>query len=261
MKNCLKTLCYSMFFFLTVVGLANADVLEKVKTEGVLVVGTSADYPPYEFKDVSDNFTGFDIDLVNEVANRMGVKARIVDMGFDTLIAALQNDKVDAVVAAMQGTAERDKKVDFSKVYHEIKDAFLVKAGSGIALNSPYDAANLRIAVQTGTIQEKWAQKNLVDAGKTPQKNLFSYERVDQAAMDIAAGRVDVLFIISDPAKPLAEKAGLEIALITTETVSAGQVIAVPEGEVALKAEIDQAIESMIQDGTMTQLMDKYGLF
>ena len=104
-------------------------------------------------------------------------------------------------------------------------------------------------------------RKNLVDAGKTPQKNLLSYERIDLAAMDVGAGRVDVLFIISDPAKTHAEKAGLEIALITTETVSAGQVIAVPEGEVTLKAEIDKAIEAIIKDGTMKQLMDKYGLF
>lgn len=250
-----------MLFVFALAGLANADVLEEIKTKGVITVGTSADYPPYEFKDASDNFTGFDIDLITEVAKRMGVKAQIMDMGFDTLIAALQNNKIDAVVAAMQGTPERDKQVDFSIVYHEIKDAFLVKAGSGITMKSPYDAANLRIAVQTGTIQEKWAQKNLVDAGKTPQKNLFSYERIDQAAMDVAAGRIDVLFIISDPAKTHAEKSGLEIALITSETVSAGQVIAIPEGEVALKAEIDKAIEGMVNDGTMKQLMDKYGLF
>lgn len=261
MKKYLTTLCCSALFLLAMAGLANADALEKIKTKGVMTIGTSADYPPYEFKDASDNFTGFDIDLVTEVAKRMGVKAKIVDMGFDTLIAALQNKKIDAVVAAMQGTPERDKKVDFSMVYHDIKDAFLVKAGSGITMKSPYDAATLRIAVQTGTIQEKWAQKYLVDAGKTPQKNLLSYERIDLAAMDVGAGRVDVLFIISDPAKTHAEKAGLEIALITTETVSAGQVIAVPEGEATLKAEIDKAIETIIKDGTMKQLMDKYGLF
>jgi len=250
-----------MMLCIAMAGFATADVLEKIKAKGVLTVGTSADYPPYEYKDASDKFTGFDMDLVTEVAKRMGVKVKIVDMGFDTLIAALQNNKIDAVAAAMQGTPERDKKVDFSMVYHEIKDAFLVKAGSGITMKSPYDAADLRIAVQTGTIQEKWAQKNLVDAGKTPKKNLLSYERIDQAAMDVGAGRVDVLFIISDPAKTHAEKAGLEIALITTETVSAGQVIAIPEGEATLKAEIDKAIEAIIQDGTMKQLMNKYGLF
>lgn len=240
---------------------ASADVLDTVKSKGVLTIGTSADYPPYEYKDESDKFVGFDMELITEVARRMGVEAKIMDMGFDTLIAALQNKKVDAVIAAMQATAERDEKVDFSEVYHNISDAFLVKAGSGITMSSPYDAAGLKIAVQTGTIQEKWVQKNLVEAGKTKAEDVFSYERVDNAAMDVGAGRVDVLFIISDPAKKHAEKAGLEIALITTETVAGGQSIAVPEGEKALKTAIDKAIADIKADGTMKKLMDKYGLF
>lgn len=257
----------SLFLFtvlaalLCMTGLASADSLADIKAKGVMTVGTSADYPPYEFKDANDQFTGFDMELINEVGKRMGVKINIVDMGFDALIASLQNGKVDAVIAAMQASAERDKVVDFSKVYHNIKDAFLVKAGSGITMKSPYDAAGKKIAVQTGTIQEKWVQANLVDTGKTKAEDVFSYERVDQAAMDVAAGRVDVLFIISDPAKSHAEKAGLEIALVTGETVSAGQSIAIPEGSTELKAAIDSAIDSMVADGTMKKLMDKYGLF
>jgi len=263
MKNRLKVLFAFVVLagLLCMSGLANANSLEAIKAKGVMTVGTSADYPPYEFKDADDKFAGFDMELIQEVAKRMGVKAEIVDMGFDALIAALQNGKVDAVIAAMQASAERDKVVDFSKVYHNISDAFLVKAGSGIAMKSPYDAAGKKIAVQTGTIQEKWVKANLVDTGKTSADDVFSYERVDQAAMDVAAGRVDVLFIISDPAKSHAEKAGLEIALITTETVSAGQSIALPEGAKELKAAVDAAIDAIVADGTMKKLMDKYGLF
>lgn len=251
-----------LFAGLTVLcGMASADVLSDIKAKGEMVVGTSADYPPYESKDESDNFIGFDMDLIREVGKRMGVKVKIVDMGFDTLIASLQNKKVDAVIAAMQATPERDKSVDFSIVYHEIKDAFLVKKGSEIKMSKPQDAAGHKIAVQTGSIQEKWVNKHLVEAGKTDKDKVFSYERVDNAAMDVGAGRVDILFIISDPAKQHAEKAGLEIALITKETVAGGQSIAMPEGEAALKAEIDKAIEAIKADGTMKKLMDKYGLF
>ncbi len=246
---------------LILAGVASADVLSDVKSKGEMVVGTSADYPPYESKDEKDNFVGFDMDLIREVGKRMGVEVKIVDMGFDTLIAALQNKKIDAVVAAMQATPERDKSVDFSIVYHEIKDAFLVKKGSGIKMVKPEDAAGHKIAVQTGTIQEKWVNKHLVETGKTDKDNVFSYERVDSAAMDISAGRADILFIISDPAKQHAEKAGLEIALITTETVAGGQSIAMPEGEAALKAEVDKAIEAIKADGTLKKIMDKYGLF
>ena len=74
---------------------------------------------------------------------------------------------------------------------------------------------------------------------------MFSYERVDNAAMDVGAGRVDVLFIISDPAKKHAEKEGLEIALITTETVAGGQSVAVAEGEAALRDELNKVIAAL----------------
>lgn len=242
-------------------GATAADYLAKIKEKGTLVVGTSADYPPYESVDQDGKFVGFDMDMIREVGKRLGVKVEIKDMGFDTLLAALQGGKIDAIAAAMQATPERDKNVDFTNVYHDIKDAFLVKADSKITMKSAFDAAGLKIAVQTGTIQEKWARKNLVDTGKTKSEDLLVYERVDNAAMDVAAGRADVLFIISDPAKNLAEKMKLKIALVTTETVSAGQAIAIPDGAADLQAAMNKAIEDMKADGTMKQLMDKYGLF
>jgi polar amino acid transport system substrate-binding protein len=254
-----------MNFVLVGFGLENgslaADYLSTVKERGTLMVGTSADYPPYESVDQDGKFVGFDMDLIREIGKRMGLKVEIKDMGFDSLIAAVQAGKIDAVIAAMQATPERDEKVDFSAIYHDIKDAFLVKGDSKITMNSARDAAGYRIAVQTGTIQEKWVQKNLVEPGKIKQDQVFAYERVDNAAMDLAAGRVDILFIISDPAKNLAEKMGLKIALVTSETVAAGQAIAIPDGATTFKAELDRIITELKADGTLNQLMETWNLF
>jgi histidinol-phosphate aminotransferase len=100
----------------------------------------------------------------------------------------------------------------------------------------------------------------LVNNVKLPEENYFSYERVDNAAMDIKAGRVDVLHIIADPAISLAEKNDLKIALITTEAVSAGQSIAVTKGNTELLDAINKAIEELKADGTLQALMDKYKL-
>lgn len=237
-----------------------ADVLQAIKERGKIIVGTSADYPPYESVDKDGNFVGFDMDMIREIGKRMGQKVEIKDMAFDGLIAALQAGKIDVIVAAMQATPERDKMIDFSMNYHEMKDAFLVKADSKITMKSPMDAAGHTIAVQTGTIQEQWVGKNLIDPGKLKKEQLSSYERVDNAAMDVAAGRVEMLFIVSDPAKKLAEKMGLKIALVTSETVIAGQSIALPEGAASFKAELDRIITEMKQDGTMKAMMDKWGL-
>ena len=232
----------------------NATAADKI------VVGTSADYPPYEYTDASGKFVGFDMDLVRAIGEKMGKKIKIVDMGFDTLIAALQKEKIDVVIAAMQATEERAKKVDFSTVYRTIADALLVKPGSGITLKSVYDSAAYKVGSQTGTIQEKWIQDNLIKTGKLPKENYFSYERVDNAAMDLKAGRIDVLHIQSDPATELVKKNGLKIALISKEAIAGGQSLAVTKGNKTLLDAINKAIEEIKADGTMDKLTKKYNL-
>lgn len=235
-------------------------LLATLEERGTMVVGTSADYPPYESVDEAGEFVGFDMDLIREVGARMGLEVQISDMAFDALIAALQENKVDAVIAAMQYSPERDEQVDFSIPYHYQKDAFLVNAGSGIAMTSPMDAAGYNIGVQTGTLQEQWALDNLVAQGLLSEDQLFRYERVDQGALDVSAGRIDMLFINADPAKELAEKMGLELALVTSDTVVGGQSVAVPEGETGFKAELDRIITELQNEGVVEQLQVKWNI-
>ena len=234
-----------------------ADHLSVIKERGKLIVGTSADYPPYESVDPSGKFVGFDMDLVREVGKRMGVDVEIKDMGFDTLIAAVQNKKIDLVAAAMQGTAERDKTVDFSIPYNFVQDAFV----TDVKMSSPKDAAGKKIGTQTGTIQESWIRKNLIETGLTPEDHLFQYERVDNAGLDLAAGRIDLLLIQAKPAKDLVGKMkNLKIALVTTDTVLAGQCLALPEGETQLKAEIDRVIEELKKEGWIEKTKKAHGI-
>jgi polar amino acid transport system substrate-binding protein len=142
--------------------------LAQIRAAGKLIVGTSADYPPYESIDANGNFVGFDMDLIRAVGEKLGVEVEIRDMPFDSLIASLQKGKIDAVIAAMQATAEREEKVDFTIPYRMTKDAFIGAGNTTITLNKPEDAAGLTIGAQTGTVQEGWIQKNLVATGLTP---------------------------------------------------------------------------------------------
>jgi polar amino acid transport system substrate-binding protein len=224
-----------------------------------LKVGTSADYPPYESKDDKGNYVGFDMDLIREVGKRIGRDVQIVDMGFDGLIAAVQEGKIDGVIAAMQATDARKEKVDFSAPYHFVQDGFLVAANSTITLKSAKDAAAYKIGVQTGTIQEKWVVDNLVKPGLMPDSQVLRYERNDNAALDLQAGRIDTVLLISDAAQKFAKDMGLKVALVTKETVSAGQAIALQKGS-ALKADIDKALGDMQKDGTIDKLMQQWGL-
>lgn len=239
---------------------ATVGKLGEIKAAGKIVVGTSADYAPYESIDENGNFVGFDMDLMRAVGEKLGVEVEIVDMPFDSLIAAVQQGKIDAVIAAMQATAERDQQVDFTIPYRMTKDAFVAAGDATLMIETPEDAAGYRIGAQTGTVQEGWIQKNLVETGLTPADQVFSYERADQAALDVASGRIDLLLMDAEPSIALAAETGLKILLITELTAEGGKSIAIPDGAADLKAELDRIIQELIDDGTVLKIQEANGL-
>jgi len=87
---------------------------------------------------------------------------------------------------------------------------------------------------------------------------LFRYERADQAALDLEAGRIDVLFINADPAREMEGTMDIQIALTTRETVQGGQSVAIPNGEMGLKAALDAAITELKDDGTLKTLLETW---
>lgn len=233
---------------------ADEGLLGQIKERGKIVVGTSADYPPYESIDADGKFVGFDMDMARAIGEKLGVEVEFQDMPFDSLIAAVQEGKIDVVIAAMQATPERDETVDFSMPYRPTKDAFLGAADSTIELTTGDDAAGHSIGAQTGTVQEKWVQDHLVAGGLTPADKAFSYERADQGGLDVQNGRIELLLIDAEPAIALADQLGLKVLLITDSTAAAGKAIAMKQGETALKAELDKIIEGFQGDGTLTKI-------
>ncbi|MCD4671838.1 MAG: ABC transporter substrate-binding protein [Anaerolineaceae bacterium] len=158
-----------------------------------LIIGTSADFPPFEFVDEDGEFAGFDIDLINAISEKMGVEVEIVDMPFDSLVASVQEGKIDMSVAAFNYSEERDEVVDFTTFYYYAMDGFLVSEDFADEITAPEDIAKYIVGCQTGSTQNAYIQENLIDTGLLPEENFFTYERVDQAALDVKAGRIDVL--------------------------------------------------------------------
>ena len=109
---------------------AVASLLEKVKTSGKLVVGTEAQYAPYEFKDLNANFAGCDMWLAQQIADHLGVELEVVDMSFDGIIPAVKSGQVDLGIAAFTKTPERAEEIDFSDLYEKSAQLLIVKAGN-----------------------------------------------------------------------------------------------------------------------------------
>ena len=107
--------------------------LQEVKEKNKIVLGVSPDYPPYEFlttENGNKKVVGADIYLAEQVSKKLGVQVEIQQMAFDSLIAALNANKVDMVISGVNPTEERKKAVDFSDVYYTSKGIFVVNKDS-----------------------------------------------------------------------------------------------------------------------------------
>lgn len=234
-----------------------ANHLEAIKQAGVIKVGTSADYPPFEYVENGEK-VGFDIELMTEIAKRMGVKLEWVDMPFDSLIAGVQQGKIDASISGFNYSEERDKVVDFTISYYTQEDAFTVSESFSGTFNAPEDAANYKVGVQTGTTQDGWLTDNLVTTGKMPEANLFRYDRVDQVALDLKSGRIDVMMSDYDPARYLVKSLG-GLKVVWHGVLTSGPFnIVIPEGDKELKDEMDKIIKQLQDEGFIEQLIAKY---
>ncbi|MBI9043787.1 MAG: amino acid ABC transporter substrate-binding protein [Anaerolineaceae bacterium] len=236
-----------------------ANRLEAVQQAEKIVVGTSADYEPWEYKDEDDNFVGIDMLIMQEVATRMGVEVEFQDLGFDTLVAAVETGKIDAVIAAMASTEERQEKVDFSIVYYAGDNVMVTTGDSGISFSDPLEAANYKVGTQSGTIMYYWLEDNLITPGLMDKENVMLYERNEQLVLDLEAGRVDIAIMDLEPGKQFMADENFDIVELWRGPMDPnGQAIAIMKGEAELKAEIDKHLTDMLAEGFIKGLLDEY---
>src|SRR5438094_3231244 len=123
-------------------------------TPGTLTVGSDTTYPPLEYINTATNqATGFDIDLITAIAQRMGLQTKVVTTSFDTIINSLVAKRFDVVISDVSITPERQKKVDFVP-YFNAGESLSVKAGNPLDIKSISDLCGQKVGVQNGTIEQ-----------------------------------------------------------------------------------------------------------
>ena len=156
---------------------------EKVQKAGKLLVGTSADYAPFESYNDQYQIDGFDIALINEIAKQLGVTVELNDFAFDGLGGALRIGQIDTAISAISVTPERQAVFDFSNIYYATTDAVLVKADSTLNAQTPDLLTTTRLGVQQASVYEGYAQSKIdrygQDAGAEFAR-LPGYGRGDQ---------------------------------------------------------------------------------
>jgi polar amino acid transport system substrate-binding protein len=228
------------------------------ETTNKIIVGTSADFPPFEYTTTNQTIIGFDIDLIKKILTDQGYTVEVQDIGFDSLIPALQTGKIDVIAAAMTITEERMQQVDFSNPYYDANQAVLVKIGSDVNISSINDMGKYIIGAQTGTTGWAWVNDTLVATGNLSQADFRSYDLYTDAVADLIIGpsRVGAIVIDSPVAKAFANKGNVKIVLNITTNESYG--FAVEKGNTALVNQINTGLTAVMASAYWEQLIEKY---
>ena len=179
-----------LFVLVSIVTLSSIAAPEKI------IVGTSADWPPFEWVDANNNFVGFDMDLMKILASIQGYEVEINDIGFDSLIPALQSGRIDLMAAGATLTEERLEVADASIPYWDTNQGVLVPEDSELNIATALTGGSI-VGAQRGTTQADWLENNLVQKGIDVKLEL--YETNDLGIMDLVNKRIDA-FVADTPA-------------------------------------------------------------
>ncbi|WP_017212140.1 ABC transporter substrate-binding protein [Clostridium beijerinckii] len=233
---------------------SNASALQAIKSKGKLVIGTSADYPPYEFHkevDGKDQIVGFDIEMAKEIAKDLGVELEVKDMAFDGLLVALQSDKIDMVFAGMTPTDERKQNADFSDIYYTATHRFVLRSGDESGITKMEDLKNKKIGVQKGSIQEGIAKDNF-DAA-----NIKSLDKVTDLILDLKNNKVDAVLAEQPVAQINVDKnEGIAIAdKLEVKDPDGGSAIAMKKGSTDLTDQVNKTIKRLKDEDKIKQFV------
>ncbi len=228
---------------------ASGSFSSELVSEGTLTVGSDIPYAPFEFGKAPD-YEGFDVDLVNEIADRLDLEVSIKDTSFDTIFTDVASGKFDLVASAASITPEREQTVNFSDPYYESEQALLVPEGSDI--KTVDDLSGLTVGAQDGTTGEAYANDE-TDAGQ-----VRGFPTGPAAIAALTNGQVEATIIDNPVAADAIEKGqkGFEIAQVIPTGEFYG--FALSKNTPELLTAVNGALSEIKSDGTLDKLFEEW---
>ena len=218
------------------------------KTEKVYVIGTNAEYPPFEYLE-DGKVCGLDADIIAAIAQKLDIQYKWSNTNFDGLIPALQTKKMDAVIAGMSITPERAKAVNFSIPYLSSNVAFI--ANKSKPINGIEDLENKNYGAELGTTKEAAARK-IKGATVTP------FSSNTGALVALKSGKIDGIVLDESVAVKFVEN-NPELMLVGA-LEGEPKAIAFNKDDTELMEKFNKALQELIDDGTIQKLREKYGV-
>lgn len=226
--------------------------------EGKLIMSTNAQFPPYEM--VADGegfngtgFEGIDVEIASAIADKLGLELQIDDMEFDSALLAVQNNTADVMLAGLSYSEERDEVVDFTDSYATGVQVVIVKDGSDVTMDN---LGEKMIGTQRGTTGYIYAS-DTPENGGYGEDHVLAYDNGATAVQALMNDQIDAVIIDEAPAKEfVAANEGLTI--LPGNWVEEQYCAAVDEGNTALQNAINTALNELIDDGTVDEIIAKY---
>jgi len=247
-------LIIAMLLTLSACGGSN-NTVSLTAEQGVLVMATSADFPPYEFVD-GGVIVGIDAEIAAAIAEKLGLTLRIDDMDFNAIIPAVVSGRADIGMAGMTVRPDRLENVNFADSYSTGVQVVIVREGSEITNVDDLfeEGAHYEIAVQESTTGDIYASEDLEDAGLA---TIHRFRRGGDAILALVTERADAVIIDNEPAKSFVE-ANPGLKILDTEYAVEDYAIAIGKENNALLEAVNNALSELKADGTIQRIIDKY---
>jgi ABC-type amino acid transport substrate-binding protein len=227
------------------------DVWEQVEETGVLRVGMDASYPPFEMVNEQNEIVGFDVDLANAIGERLGLEMAFVNMAYDTLFDALLVGQVDVLISALVAAPELEGKAYFSTPYFNDGERLVVPVGS--AVGTMDDLEGRTVAVEYGSggdVEARRWERRLSDL------TIVREDDSGAALLAVTEGRADAALVDGISARlGVGQDENLALADQVTESLFA---VAVQPDSPTLLARMNEAVDELIRDGTVSELTEKW---
>lgn len=251
MKKTVKTLLVLSLVFVMMFSLAACGG-DKDSDKATLTMATNAYFPPYEYYD-GENVVGIDVEIAQAIADKLDMQLKVVDIEFDSIVSGVATGKYDMGMAGMTVTEDRLESVDFTDSYATGRQVIIVADGSPIASPDDLfaDGATYTVGVQLGTTGDIYTSEDL------GSDRVKQFNSGNEAVEALKSGKVDCVVIDNEPAKCYVEaNEGLEI--LPTEYVTEDYSICIAKDNTELKDKINTALNELMQDGTVQEIIDKY---
>ena len=253
MKNLKKILALAcaLVMVLALVACSSSDSM--TIESGKLIMSTNASFPPYEMTTDDGGYEGIDVEIAGKIAEKLGLELVIDDMDFDSALLAVQQNKSDIVMAGVTVNDDRLLVMDFSTSYAKGEQVVIVKEGSDVTMDN---LGEHMIGCQRGTTGYIYAS-DTPENGGYGEDHVVAYDNGASAVQALMNDQIDCVIIDNAPAAEYV-KANPGLTLLEGTWVEEDYAIGVNKGNTELLNAVNKALEELIADGTVQQIIDKY---